>query len=86
MRVQLRTWTAYVETAEKGRAIAEVAEELDMPAGSVSQAKYSVAEKLRVEVEKLERSGPSESRPPEAGEQAEGPHHDTRTRGDSQTG
>ena len=41
-RVEARTWSAYVETAEQGRKPAEVARELGMKVGAVFQAKHSV--------------------------------------------
>ena len=50
-RVTERTWSAYVETAERGRKPAEVARELGMTVGAVYQAKYSVITALRREIE-----------------------------------
>jgi RNA polymerase sigma-70 factor (ECF subfamily) len=53
-RVEVRTWSAYVETAEQGRKPAEVARELGMTVGAVFQAKYSVITQLRREIEILQ--------------------------------
>jgi RNA polymerase sigma-70 factor (ECF subfamily) len=55
-RVEPRTWSAYVETAEQGRKGAEVARELDMTVGAVHQAKYNVLTLLQREVAFLEHS------------------------------
>jgi RNA polymerase sigma factor (sigma-70 family) len=55
-RVEPRTWSAYVETAEQLRGPAEVAKELGMKVGAVYQAKYHVLNLLRQEVEVLEHS------------------------------
>jgi RNA polymerase sigma-70 factor (ECF subfamily) len=55
-RVEERTWLAYVRTAEEGRKPAEVARELGMKVGAVSQAKYSVICQLRQEIEKSQDS------------------------------
>jgi RNA polymerase sigma factor (sigma-70 family) len=55
-RVEPRTWSAYVETAEQGRKGADVARELGMKVGAVHQAKYQVLTLLRQEVEFLEHS------------------------------
>jgi RNA polymerase sigma-70 factor (ECF subfamily) len=49
-RVEGRTWSAYVETAERGRRPAEVARELGMRVGTVYQARYSVLTELRREI------------------------------------
>jgi RNA polymerase sigma factor (sigma-70 family) len=46
-RVKPATFAAYVETAERGRKVAEVARELGMRVGSVSQAKLSVTRMIR---------------------------------------
>jgi len=53
-RVEERTWSAYVETAERWRKPAEVARELGMKVGAVFQAKYSVITQLRREIQILE--------------------------------
>ena len=50
-RVMDRTWSAYVETAERGRKPPEVARELGMTAGAVYQARYNVITALRREIE-----------------------------------
>jgi RNA polymerase sigma factor (sigma-70 family) len=55
-RVELRTWLAYVETAEQLRGPTEVAKELGMKVGAVYQAKYHVLTLLRQEVAFLEHS------------------------------
>jgi RNA polymerase sigma factor (sigma-70 family) len=55
-RIEPRTWSAYVETAERGRKGAEVARDLGMKVGAVQQAKYHVLNLLRDEVEFLEHS------------------------------
>jgi DNA-directed RNA polymerase specialized sigma24 family protein len=55
-RVEPRTWTAYVETAEQGRKAVDVARVLGMKVGAVFQAKCSVIKALRREVELLDRS------------------------------
>jgi RNA polymerase sigma-70 factor (ECF subfamily) len=55
-RVEVRTWRAYVETAEQGRKAAEVARELGMRVGAVHQAKYQVLTLLQQEVAFLENS------------------------------
>ena len=57
-RVAAGTWSAYVETAERGRQVAAVARELGMTVGSVSQAKYSVRTLLRREVRRLQGRDP----------------------------
>jgi RNA polymerase sigma-70 factor, ECF subfamily len=56
-RVEPRTWSAYVGTAEEWRKPAEVARELGMKVGAVFQAKHSVIAQLRREIEILQ--GPS---------------------------
>jgi hypothetical protein len=53
-RVATKTWAAFVETAERGRPPAAVAEELGLPVGSVYQVRYSVMKLLRREVAALE--------------------------------
>jgi RNA polymerase sigma factor (sigma-70 family) len=53
-RVEVRTWRAYLETAEQGRKPAEVARELGMKVGAVFQAKHSVITQLRREIEVLQ--------------------------------
>jgi len=53
-RVEERTWSAYVETAERWRKPAQVARELGMNVGAVFQAKYSVITQLRREIQILE--------------------------------
>jgi RNA polymerase sigma-70 factor (ECF subfamily) len=55
-RVEEQTWSAYVETAERGRKPVEVARELGMKVGTVYQAKHSVLTALKREVEILEGS------------------------------
>jgi len=55
-RVEPRTWSAYVETAQQLRGPAEVAKELGMKVGAVYQAKYHVLTLLQQEVESLEHS------------------------------
>ena len=55
-RVEARTWSAHVETAEQGRKPAEVARELGMNVGAVYQARYSVLTELRREIAILEAS------------------------------
>jgi RNA polymerase sigma factor (sigma-70 family) len=55
-RVEPRTWSAYVETAEQLRGRAEVARELGMKVGAVYQAKYHVLSLLQEEVAFLEHS------------------------------
>jgi RNA polymerase sigma factor (sigma-70 family) len=55
-RVEPRTWSAYVETAEKGRKGAEVARELGMTVGAVHTAKWYVLKLLQHEVAFLEHS------------------------------
>jgi RNA polymerase sigma-70 factor (ECF subfamily) len=52
--VELRTWSAYVETAERWRDPAEVARDLGMKVGAVYQAKHSVIKELRKEIEALQ--------------------------------
>jgi RNA polymerase sigma-70 factor (ECF subfamily) len=52
-RVEPRTWSAYVETAEQGRKGAEVARELGMKVGAVHQAKYQVLTLLKREIKSL---------------------------------
>jgi RNA polymerase sigma factor (sigma-70 family) len=53
-RVEARTWSAYVATAEQWRKPAEVARELGMKVGTVFQAKHSVITQLRREIEILQ--------------------------------
>jgi RNA polymerase sigma factor (sigma-70 family) len=53
-RVKERTWSAFVETAERGRSPADVARELGMRVGSVFQAKHSVISQLRQEIDDLQ--------------------------------
>jgi RNA polymerase sigma factor (sigma-70 family) len=53
-RVEPQTWSAYVETAEKGRKSTEVARQLHMAVGSVYQARYSVIQQLQREIGILE--------------------------------
>ena len=53
-RVADHTWKAYVETAERGRRPAEVAEELGLRVGTVYQARYSVINELGREIEDLQ--------------------------------
>jgi RNA polymerase sigma-70 factor (ECF subfamily) len=55
-RVEARTWSAYVETAECGRRPAEVARELGMRVGTVYQARHSVLNELRREIVLLENT------------------------------
>jgi RNA polymerase sigma factor (sigma-70 family) len=55
-RVEPRTWSAYVEIAEQCRKGADVARELGMKVGAVSQAKYQVLTLLQQEIELLEHS------------------------------
>ncbi len=55
-RVESRTWSAYVETAEQFRSPAEVAKELGMKVGAVYQAKSHVLTLLKQEVAFLEHS------------------------------
>jgi len=50
-RVEPQTWSAYVETAEKGRKPADVARQLHLAVGSVYQARYSVIQQLKREIE-----------------------------------
>jgi RNA polymerase sigma-70 factor (ECF subfamily) len=52
-RVEDRTWSAYIGTAEQGRKPAEVALALGMRVGAVFQAKHSVIRQLRREIENL---------------------------------
>src|SRR5262249_40235793 len=54
LRVADHTWTAYVETAERGRRPAEVAKELGLKVGTVYQARHSVTQELGQEIKKLE--------------------------------
>jgi len=49
-RVLARTWSAYVETTERGRKAAEVARELGMTVGAVYQARYNVITDLKREI------------------------------------
>ena len=56
-RVEERTWSAYVGTAEEWRKPADVAHELGMKVGAVFQAKHSVVTQLRREIQILQ--GPS---------------------------
>jgi RNA polymerase sigma-70 factor, ECF subfamily len=53
-RVEPRTWSAYLGTAEEWRKPADVARELGMKIGAVFQAKHSVITQLRAEVQKLQ--------------------------------
>jgi RNA polymerase sigma factor (sigma-70 family) len=62
-RVESRTWSAYVETAEQGRPAAEVAKELGMKVGAVFQAKHHVLTLLQQEVKSLENPSGSEVMP-----------------------
>jgi len=55
-RVEPRTWSAYVETAEQRRKGAEVSRELGMTVGAVHQAKYNVLTLLQQEVAFLDNS------------------------------
>lgn len=55
-RVEPKTWSAYVETAERGRKGADVAQELDMKVGAVHQAKFQVLTLLQQAVKSLEQS------------------------------
>jgi RNA polymerase sigma-70 factor (ECF subfamily) len=59
-RVEGRTWSAYVETAERGRRPAKVARELGMSVGAVYQARYSVITELGRQIQELQ--GPLEER------------------------
>jgi RNA polymerase sigma factor (sigma-70 family) len=52
-RVSSATWSAYVETAERGRKLAEVARELGCTVNAVYVAKHRVIAQLRREVEHL---------------------------------
>jgi RNA polymerase sigma-70 factor (ECF subfamily) len=51
-RVHPRTWAAYLATAEEWQKPAEVARQLGMRVGAVFQAKHSVIDMLRQEIEK----------------------------------
>ena len=62
-RVEPRTWSAYVETAEQGRSGAEVGKELGMKVGAVFQAKHHVLKLLQQEVKSLEDSSGCEVMP-----------------------
>jgi RNA polymerase sigma-70 factor, ECF subfamily len=53
-RVDPKTWTAFVETAQKGRRAAAVAAELGMAVASVYQARHSITKLLKQEVAALE--------------------------------
>ena len=53
-RVEERTWSAYVGTAEQWRKPAEVARELGMKVGAVFQAKHSVITQLLLEIQILQ--------------------------------
>jgi RNA polymerase sigma-70 factor, ECF subfamily len=53
-RVEPRTWSAYLRTAEEWRKPADVARELGMRVGAVFQAKCSVIKQLRAEIQKLQ--------------------------------
>jgi RNA polymerase sigma-70 factor (ECF subfamily) len=53
-RVLDRTWSAYVETAERGRKPSEVARQLHMSAGAIYQARYNVISELKREIENRE--------------------------------
>jgi len=53
-RVQPHTWRAYVATAEEWQKPVEVARELGMRVGTVFQAKHSVIELLKREIEILQ--------------------------------
>ena len=55
-RVQPHTWRAYVATAEEWQKPVEVARELGMRVGTVFQAKHSVIELLKREIEILQGS------------------------------
>jgi RNA polymerase sigma factor (sigma-70 family) len=50
-RVEPRTWSAYLRTAEEWRKPADVARELGMKVGAVFQAKHSVITLLRREIQ-----------------------------------
>jgi RNA polymerase sigma-70 factor (ECF subfamily) len=52
-RVEPHTWAAYLATAEERQKPAEVARALGMKVGTVFQAKHSVIEMLKQEIEKL---------------------------------
>ena len=62
-RVEPRTWSAYLETAEQGRSGAEVGIELGMKVGAVFQAKHHVLKLLQQEVKSLEDSSGCEVMP-----------------------
>jgi RNA polymerase sigma-70 factor (ECF subfamily) len=53
-RVKPATWSAYVETAERGRKATEVGRELGLSVGAVHQARHKVIKYLRREIEDLE--------------------------------
>ena len=53
-RVEPRTWSAYLGTAEEWRKPSDVARELGMRVGAVFQAKCSVIKQLRAEIETLQ--------------------------------
>jgi len=55
-RVEPRTWSAYVETAERGRKGAEVARELDKSVGAIHTARWYVLKLLQEEIAFLENS------------------------------
>ena len=54
--VEPHTWSAYVETVERGRKGAEVARELGMTVGAVHSARWHVLKLLQQEVAFLEHS------------------------------
>ena len=53
-RVEPRTWSAYLGTAEEWRKPADVAHKLGMKVGAVFQAKHSVITQLRREIQILQ--------------------------------
>jgi DNA-directed RNA polymerase specialized sigma24 family protein len=53
-RVQPHTWAAFVATAEEGRKPAELVRELGMNVGAIYQAKHSVINQLKREIERIE--------------------------------
>jgi RNA polymerase sigma-70 factor (ECF subfamily) len=53
-RVEPHTWTAYVETAELGLSSSDVAAQLGLKVGTVYQARYSVINELRREIEAIQ--------------------------------
>jgi RNA polymerase sigma-70 factor (ECF subfamily) len=56
-QVKQRTWSAFWKTSVDGRAIAEVAGELEMSVGAVHIARCRVLGRLREAVKRLEPSG-----------------------------